>query len=193
MAEFDSPQEANPFAAPAAEGEYLAAEVPTDAEEIRRKYIKHEESIKSIGLLYYLGAMLSGLGAIPLLAASRGVGNRGQDTAILIVMFFVWTVTCPLSWYIARGLRKFDRRVRVPFGALQGIGLLGIPLGTIISAYFLWLVFGEKGKYVFSDEYQAIIEQTPHVKIRGNSLLLLLIIAGVVALIISVGIVAGNG
>ena len=43
----------NPYAPPQAAVDYVA-EATSEAESIRREHIKHEASIRSIGVLYYL-------------------------------------------------------------------------------------------------------------------------------------------
>jgi hypothetical protein len=92
---------------------------------------------------------------------------------------------------VGTGLRRLKRWARIPVGILSGIGLIGFPLGTIINAYILYLVFGKKGVTVFSDEYRLVIEQTPHIKYKTSivvwiflGLVLLLIVAGLVAAIV---------
>src|SRR4030095_8127226 len=93
--------------------------------------------------------------------------------------------------WVGTGLRRLRRWARIPTGILSGIGLLGFPIGTIINGYILYLIFSQKGKVVFSDEYRAVIEQTPHIKYRTSivvwivlGLLLLLIAAGIIAAVI---------
>ena len=80
------------------------------------------------------------------------------------------------------------KSARVPTGILSGIGLLGFPLGTIINGYILYLVFSQKGTTVFSDEYHAVIAQTPHIKYRTS--IVVWILVGLVLLLIAIGIVA---
>jgi hypothetical protein len=80
-------------------------------------------------------------------------------------------------------LRKW---ARIPTGILSGLGLLGFPLGTLINGYILYLIFSQKGKTVFSEEYQAVIEQTPHIKYRTS--ILVWILLGLVLLVIGIAI-----
>lgn len=73
---------------------------------------------------------------------------------------------------------------------LACIGLLGIPVGTLINAYILWLLFSKKGKRVFSVDYQRIIAETPHIKFRTPIfawVVLAVLIAGLVVLVASFG------
>ena len=75
---------------------------------------------------------------------------------------------------------------RIPTGILSGIGLLAFPIGTLINAYVLYLIFSAKGKMVFSDEYRAVIEQTPHIKYRTS--IIVWIVLGLLLLLIAFGI-----
>ena len=64
-----------------------------------------------------------------------------------------------------RRLRKWSRVVATIFAC---IGLLGFPVGTLISAYILYLLLSAQGTMVFSSEYQQIIAETPHVKYQSS-------------------------
>ena len=56
----------------------------------------------------------------------------------------------------------------VSFRVLAVLGLIQIPIGTIINGYVLYLMFSDKGKVVFSPEYQEIREATPEVKYKTS-------------------------
>jgi hypothetical protein len=58
----------------------------------------------------------------------------------------------------------------------------------LINGYILYLVFSQKGKTVFSDEYQAVIQQTPHIKYRTS--IIIWILLGLVALLLAIGLFA---
>ncbi|HKB60455.1 MAG TPA: hypothetical protein VKC56_10480, partial [Gallionellaceae bacterium] len=57
---------------------------------------------------------------------------------------------------------------RIVAGVLAGLGLLGFPFGTVISAFILYLLFSKKGAMVFSDEYKQVIADTPDIKYRTS-------------------------
>jgi len=92
-----------------------------------------------------------------------------------------------LIW-VGTGLRRLRKWARIPTGILSGIGLLGFPLGTLINGYILYLIFSQKGKTVFSEDYRAVIEQTPHIKYRTS--IVVWVLLGLVLLLIGVGIIA---
>ncbi|MBN2296713.1 MAG: hypothetical protein JXM70_30080 [Pirellulales bacterium] len=51
---------------------------------------------------------------------------------------------------------------------ISGIGLLQIPIGTIIHAYILYLMLSRKATVVFSPKYREIIARTPHIKYKTS-------------------------
>ena len=71
---------------------------------------------------------------------------------------------------------------------LAAIGLIGFPVGTLISAYILYLLGCQKGVQVFSDEYAEVIAATPHIKYRSSKLVIGLVVL-LVALIV-IGLIA---
>jgi F0F1-type ATP synthase membrane subunit c/vacuolar-type H+-ATPase subunit K len=81
------------------------------------------------------------------------------------------------------GIRKLKPWARIASGILAGLGLLAIPIGTLINAYILWLLFSKKGATVFSDDYKRIIAETPHVR-QKTSIVVWVLIGLVVALVL---------
>ena len=160
--------------------------VNSDAEQIRKEHIKHEASVKSVGILYFLGALV----LLPL-----GLVNMAMSEAVGIVMGLVFLVFGAAQVWLGVGLRKLRPWARIPTAILSGIGLLGFPAGTLINAYILYLVVSKKGVTVFSEDYQRIIEETPHIKYRTSILvwiLLVLVLALIAAAILVPLISAGR-
>jgi len=154
----------------------------TAVEEMRKEYLKHEASVRSIGVLYYLGG--AGLLLLGIVSVTSFIG-RSQDGAETVVGIFIAALFLIFGvgqLWVGTGLRRLKRWARIPTGILSGFGLLGFPLGTIINAYILYLVFSQKGQTVFSDEYRAVIDQTPHIKYR-TSILVWILLGLVLALI----------
>ena len=81
----------------------------------------------------------------------------------------------------AGGLRNLRPWVRIPTIILSIIGLIGFPLGTLISAYILYLMFAAKSKMVFSPEYREIIAATPHLRYRTSFLKTVLVVILIIA------------
>ncbi len=154
-----------------------------EAEEIRRKYIKHEASVKSIGILYFIGAVflaLASFGAV--LDKEEPLGVRFFAAIILISLG-------TFQFWVGTGLRALKPWARIPTGILSGIGLFGFPIGTIINAYILYLILCKKSSTVFSPEYQQIIAATPHIKYK-TPVIIWILLAILIALF-AIGLLAG--
>lgn len=145
----------NPYAAP--KSHPLSSEVSTD-ESNRRLLIRHETSVKSISTLNFLAVIAGSLIAIGLL----GEISSALDLVISIVVIGL-TV---MNLVAGINIRRLNRTGRVLNGILFGIGLILVPVGTLISVYALWLLFGKKGRKIFSEEYRDLIGRTPLVKYR---------------------------
>lgn len=165
------------------------------AESIRRQFLKHEASIKSIGTLYLLGAILVipigifGLGTA-LLGISAGVDGESASIALLnLVVFVIYIALGSLQAALAIGLKRLRPWARWTSVVFSAIGLLGVPIGTLISIYILYLLLSKKGEYVFSPQYQQVIAATPHIQYRTSWVLLVLLLV-LVALFVGIFIVA---
>lgn len=174
----------NPYAAP----ESVITPIPVHragAEQIRQEHLSHEASVKSIGTIYYLGAIILSLAFLSYAASTSLIISAGAlggselallfGTALLILGIII------LQWKLAGGLRKLRPWVRIPIIVLSVIGLIGFPLGTLISAYILYLMLAAKSKMIFSPEYQQIIAETPHIRYKSGILKTVLIVILVMA------------
>lgn len=135
-----------------------------DAERtLRKAHLSHESSVKSIGVLYCIGAVV-------LLAA--GIMTFSSDSprpfAVKITWSAILVVLAVLQFWTGIGVRRLQRWARTPAGILSGIGLLGFPIGTLINIYALYLVFSKKGAMVFSDQYRSVIAVTPDIKYKTS-------------------------
>lgn len=186
----------NPFLSPVSDISPNAVE-ETDVERIRKKYLSHEASIKSVGFLYLLGAAFLGVIAVITLVATvplifqSGVG--ASQLAMILGINAIYVLLTGLQGWVGWGLRKLDSSVRIAGILLGVIGLLGFPIGTIISGYIIYLLASRKGRYVMSDEYREVISQTPHIKYKTSiivwvfvGLLLAVILFAVIAVTIDV-------
>jgi len=174
--------QANPYAPPKAH----VRDVPqfsSDAEEVRQEHIKHEASVRSIGVLYYLGAIFVVLGAIslmlPLLSKAEGFGMGLALGPIYIILGVV-------SVFVGHGLRALKPWARTTSIVFACIGLLGFPIGTLINAYILYLLLSEKGKRIFQPDYAEIVAATPHIKYRTS--MIVWIVLGILVLGIAAAI-----
>ena len=164
---------------------------------IRQAHIKHEASVKSIGTLYYLaviGLLIAMFGGImALVEESRRI--EGADLAALahavggtLVTLFICAALAALHGVAGYGIRNLKPWGRIVGIVLSAIGLLAIPVGTIISAYILYLLISRKGRMVFSPGYKEIIAATPGVKYKTSPvvwILLGLIVLGVIGVFVA--------
>ncbi len=203
--------ELNPYAppqAPIGQTPELVGGDLAQAEAMRRTYLSHEASIKSIGSLHYLGAFFTilGLGGV-VMTLSRG--GMVMDASILtgalvyaVIIAFHVALGIGLS-----GLQTWARWVEVVVVGLSllmmfaGMGMgfymmsRGGPMGgpmigptiiygivALIPAYVLYLLLSQKGSVVFSPEYRVVMERTPHIKYQTSCLIwfLLVLIGGLI-------------
>jgi hypothetical protein len=168
------------------------------AESVRKAYIGHEASVKSIGTLHYLGAFMVLLGAVILFANALsgqvpgGPLTRGFMIGLSVVYFAMSGMHLALGIGLTR-LRSWARWTEVVLISLvlslYGVVaitnvvmegkrsvLVGIFLGSAILGYILYLLVSARATTVFSPEYKTIITQTPHIKYRTSLFLKLLLV-----------------
>ena len=170
----------NPYAAPQT---FDAPPVSSDsAELIRREHLKVETSIKSIGILYYLAGIFVIRLGISFLSQYEPGGISGLAEPAIGVLLLILAV---FQFVAGAAIRKLKPWSRIAVGILSGFGLLGFPVGTLINAYILYLVFSKKGKTVFSESYKEIIAATPHIKYKTPKVIwiVLAVAAAVIALL----------
>ncbi len=179
------PDAVNPYAPPKARVEDIVEAAP-EAEAIRRKYIKHEASIRSCGILDYIGGVaFCFIGGAMLLSttlyrsSTLGPGALAGVAAIYLAIGI-------LSIIVGFGIRRLRPWARVASVVLSAIGLLEIPIGTVINGYILYLLVSRKGQLIFTPRYAEIIAATPHVKYR--SFLVLWVLLGVLGALILFGV-----
>jgi hypothetical protein len=173
----------NPYAPPAAHVADIGSGADPHAEAIRQEHIKHETSVRSVGILYYLSSFLMVIGGIGLLA----LGRMDEQTQLGFLVGLIYLILGALSLVVARGIRQLKPWARKTCIVLSAVGLLGFPIGTLINGYILYLMLAAKGKRVFEPDYPAIITATPHIKYRTSIvvwLVLALLLIGVAAAIV---------
>lgn len=162
-----------------------------DNEAIRKRYLSHEASVKSIGTLYMLGAVIGGLASIMYVVGALAMLGRADQAPAAVGMMAASLIAIGITVlyvFVARGLWQLQSWARIVATVLSAIGLIGFPLGTLISAYFLYLLQSKKGSMVFSDEYKQIIKATPHIKYKTSVLVLVLL--GLLVAVMLTGLVA---
>jgi hypothetical protein len=169
----------NPYAAPKANIEH--AEIGGEAEMIRKEHINTEASIQAVGRLYLLGcffALLGFAGTLIAMALSREAGGLISflpSAAVMLCGGILYGIT-------GFGLRKLKPWARIVATIVSVIGLIGFPIGTLISGYILYLLWSKKGRTVFTPGYQDVITATPYIKYKTS--LLVWIILGILILLV---------
>lgn len=178
----------NPFEPPRVELGLGPPETATspDDERVRRELLNHEVSIQAVGRLMILGGVLAALAALALLVA--GIGSKADGPGLLLGLGAAYLGVGGLSAWIGNLLRTLNPGGRIPGALVNGLGLLGFPVGTLISSYILYLLLSQKGRRVLSAEYQGIVARTPH--IRYKTPLILVLLFGVLVLLAVAAIVA---
>lgn len=163
------PATINPYAPPKAQVEDVVP-FSGEAEDIRQEHIQREASIRSVGMLYYIGAVFLILGGLAGLggsnpALSRLAGSARASMAVLSLFFLVFGVG---TIFVGRGLRNFQPWARIASIVLTILGLFNFPVGTLINIYILYLLFSEKGRRIFQSDYPDIVAATPDIKARTS-------------------------
>jgi hypothetical protein len=152
----------NPYAPPQAHLESQS----TEAEAIRNEHLSHEASLKAVGALYYLSAAMLIIGGVSLVVgpggddAARGGAMQGPIAGGLLLLLAVG------AGALGFGLRRLKSWTRIPAAIFSGLGMLNIPIGTLINGYILYLILSRKGRTVLSAEYAEVVAQTPHLRYR---------------------------
>lgn len=172
-----NPYQVNPYASPA---DALRADVTGSDETIRREYISHEASVKSVGCLYAFGAIVLvpvGLSLlVTMLSSERVAGQIVQGSWFGVMLAGIYLSLGVFQGCVAVGLRRLSQWARWGAVILSCIGLLFFPFGTLIAGYILYLLLSSKGQVVFSPEYKRVIAATPEIKNRSSTLVLVLLV-----------------
>lgn len=184
-------QNLNPYATPTTPAA-AAGSTDLSVEAIRRAHLTHETNVKSFGLLYYLGGVIMLLAGIGMIIGGIASGNSGGADGVGVAFFLglgvLYLIMGSLQFSVGGGLRKLNSFGRIGGTVFGALGLLGIPVGTLISAFLLYLLWSEKGKMVFSDEYKDVLAATPHIKYKTSIVswivlgIVLLLFLGVIVL-----------
>lgn len=179
----------NPFETPAASLD-VPLDLTSEAERVRREHLPIESRIRSLGSLYILGGALAGVPMLifgfttALSSIGGGLLPAAHEVGVLLGMGAFWAGLFFMGLHLRR-LRAWARWAAV---ALCSVGLLAVPMGTLVSGYFLYVLLSAKGATVFTPAYQEVIRQTPHVRLRTSPLawavLALLLVALAVVLVV---------
>ena len=155
----------NPYAAPQAQVADISP-ASAEMENLRRQHLGHEASIKSVGLLYFLGGVLTSVsGIVILVMASDARTDEDYASSVFAMVLVIVGAATVLVGSGMRSLRGWAHKSGI---GLAVLGLLAFPVGTLINAYVLWLLLSKKGRFVFAPGYAELVRVTPHVRYRPS-------------------------
>jgi len=161
----------NPYAAPSADLSHVATRVESADVEVRQAHLKHEAQLRSVGLLYFLGAFIMLVMAVPFLFAFPEASSPAADDLTMSVFFILFPLVAGAVFCaVGYGFRTLRPWVRIPGTAFGLVGLMQFPLGTLINAYVLYLMYCPKGRTVLSPNYARVRAATPHLRPRRGLL-----------------------
>lgn len=138
---------------------------PGSPQALRKAHLMWEKNVRSIGILFYLPAIL-----LLHRAALVFTGQVGDTPRFAGLLYFAFGLSFVMAGY---GFRRLNPTFRVRGGILAALGVilfsvprLGMffPAGIAVSAYVVFLIFGPPGRKVFSKDYQQAVAATPHIK-----------------------------
>jgi hypothetical protein len=217
------PEMVNPYAAPTSligEFEPIDAGDLARSEEVRQTYLRHEASVRSLGMIHYGASFLFFVAAFSVLSV-LAVRTPPRDEEILAlaiglgVSFVLGALNLALGGGL-RGLRPWARATETILAAFAlgdlvisavalGVafeneaagriaGVAGCLLLALIPVYVIYLLRTRRGRMVFSREYSDVIDRTPHIRPpTGRGLLIALaVIVLLLTFVMVVGIVIGG-
>ena len=189
----DKDPELNPYAPPS-EIAFGDPNLDTDAVAVRKAHLSHEASVQSFGCLYFLGAaVLLMSGVVILITGISAMGNAaGADPdfgpGFFLALGPIYILVGGLQFWVAAGLRSLTKVGRIGGTIFGIIGLAGIPIGTLISGYLLYLLWSRKGTMVFSERYREVINATPEIKYKTS--IVVWVLLGLILILIGIGFTA---
>ena len=207
----DQPQEAplNPYAAPADVEHVDEVKQPeTEHERVRKAHLSHEASVKSVSLLFYLGAflvflMIFGLGMDIVIRIQAW--SPVQLTINVLIIVGIAALAAGLiaiglglnrlkSWarWTALGLYSLILLVQlvsaVLVAASAGGAVISVLCAALIPGYVVVVMLHSKSRMVFSPYYKEVIATTPHIKYKTSILVWVFFVLLIV--FIAIGIAA---
>lgn len=88
---------------------------------------------------------------------------------------------------VGLGMRKVKPWVKIPATILAVLGMLNVPVGTLLSLYILYLLHSSKGKIVLAESYQQVIAQTPEIKYKTSIIVKVLVVILLLVIALAIG------
>jgi hypothetical protein len=122
----------------------------SEAETIRKAHLTREASIQSIGTLYLIGAFVGCTFGIVI-----ALSSHDRPLAVRAGTLLVFVLLAAFQVWVGIGLHRLRPWSRIPSGILSAIGLFGVPIGTLINGYVLYLLFPKRAPPCFQRRIEA--------------------------------------
>jgi hypothetical protein len=216
-------EKVNPYAPPTAligEFEPIDASDLARSEEVRRTYLRHEASVRSLGTIHYGAAFLFFIAAFSVFSL-LAVRTPPRDEEILALAIGMGISLLLGVWNLAlgsglQGMRPWARSIETILAAFAmgdliisavalGIafendvasriaGVAACLLLGLIPGYVMFLLRTRRGRMVFSREYADVIERTPHIRApMGRGLLIALAVIVLLLTLVMIAVVVIGG
>ncbi|MFN0125887.1 MAG: hypothetical protein ACKV19_04280 [Verrucomicrobiales bacterium] len=152
--------EFNPYQPPSAGIPLPSTRVAGQAEAIRKEHLTTETNIRGIGCLWMLSLPLAV--AVVFTMYVEGSTSGGME----LVFGGLVTLLMLTQGVVGIMLRNLNPAARIPAIVLACIGLIGFPIGTLISVLILLALCRARGKRVLSPGYNEIRAATRHIKYK---------------------------
>jgi len=124
----------------------------------RAVYIGRETAIRALGsVLIMIGLCFVGSSLFEMHTAEP------FQEGYYIIVVFIRVILGLVLIVVGIGLDSLKTWGRIVAGILSGLGLMVFPGGTVFSAFVLFLLCGERARFVFSQGFREIIAQTQSV------------------------------
>jgi hypothetical protein len=139
-----------------------APTIDPTAEAIRREHLRREASIHALGVLYYVIGAIILAGMVFALGTGGTAGLEVRPGYWGAIDVTVYVAAVVVTFVVGHSLHRLRSWARVAAIVICSLGLLRIPVGTLVLPYFLYVLLSAKGKRVFAPDYGAILAATPH-------------------------------
>lgn len=177
----------NPYQSPTGSG---GKGKSAGARKMRERLLKHEEAVKSLGFLNMFGGGLTLLLLLPLCAILLFTTPEEPEQAALarfmLMILIPFVLFTAFSVFVGWSVFKLRTWSKIAATILLVPNLLSFPIGTAVGGYFLWVLHCEKGKEVFSNDYQRAIKATPDLR-PGKRLIIIVTVVTVLLFLLAVG------
>lgn len=131
----------------------------------RRECISHESAVRSLSLIYFVNGTF--------LVAFSFLNIRDPESLVTLVGGVV-------SIGVGSGLLRLAQWARVVGGIVSVFGLVNLSFWPIIHGYTLYVLFCEKGGFVFSEPYQRSIRATQDMKWKWKTIPILVVVIAII-------------